>query len=127
MELGRININYEVVILSQYLANPRQGHLHQALHVFIYLDIYKEIFLRFDLTYLDVESPLNSEENPKCRTKEMKEFYPDEEEAISSNAPEPRGKRVQINCFVDADHARNFITRRSQTGIFIYLNMTPIF
>ena len=92
VELGRININYEVAILSQYLANPRQGHLHQALHVFIYLDIYKEIFLRFDLTYLDVKSPLNSEENPKCRTKKMKEFYPDEEEAISSNAPEPRGK-----------------------------------
>ena len=126
MELGRIDISYEVAILSQYLANPRRGHLHQALHVFKYLNIHQEIFLHFDPTYLDVESPLNSENNPKCKTKVMKEFNPDAEEAILSNAPEPRGKVVQINCFIDADHAGNFITRKSQTGILIYLNMAPI-
>ena len=87
-----IYINYEVAILSQYLANPRRGHLHQALHVFKYLDIHKENFLRFDPTYIDVESLLNSENNPKCQTKSMKEFYPDVEEVIQSNAPEPMGK-----------------------------------
>ena len=47
-------------------------------------------------------------------------------EDLPSNAPEPRGKSVQINCFVDADHAGDKITRRSQTGILIYLNQTPI-
>ena len=57
----------------------------------------------------------------------MKEFYPDAEEAIPTNSPEPRGKPVQINCFVDADHAGNTITRRSQTGILIFLNMAPIY
>ena len=125
--MGRIDISYEVAILSQYLANPRRGHLHQALRVFKYLNIHQESFLYFDPTYLDVESPLNSENNPKCKTKAMKDFNPDAEEAILSNAPEPRRKAVQINCFIDADHAGNFITRRSQTGILIYLNMAPIF
>ena len=48
--------------------------------------------MRFDPTYIDIESPLNSENNPKCKTKAMKEFYPDVEEFIQSNAPEPRGK-----------------------------------
>jgi hypothetical protein len=33
---------------------------------------------------------------------------------------------VQINVFVDADHAGNCITRRSHTVILIYLNSAPI-
>jgi hypothetical protein len=31
-----------------------------------------------------------------------------------------------MNVFVDADHASNKITRRSQTGIVIYLDSSPI-
>jgi hypothetical protein len=127
VELGRIDINFEVACLSQYLVNPRRGHLHQALHIFKYLDIHKESFLSFDPTYLDLGVPLNTENNPDCKAKSMKEFYPDAEEAIPSNCPEPRGRPVQINCFVDADHAGNTVTRRSQTGILLYLNMAPIF
>jgi hypothetical protein len=33
---------------------------------------------------------------------------------------------VQFNVFVDADHAGNWMTRRSQTGILLYLNKAPI-
>jgi hypothetical protein len=39
----------------------------------------------------------------------------------------PRGKPIQINCFVDADHAGNKVTRRSHSGILIFLNMAPIY
>ena len=42
------------------------------------------------------------------------------------NMPEPRGKSVNISAFVDADHVGNRITRRSHTGIIIYVNMAPI-
>ena len=56
----------------------------------------------------------------------MKEYYPDAEEASPPNAPEPLGKAIQINAFVDADHASNLVTRRSHTGIIIFLNMAPI-
>jgi hypothetical protein len=38
----------------------------------------------------------------------------------------PRGMPGQINTFVDANHARNRVTRRSHTGILIYLNRAPI-
>lgn len=127
VELGRIDINYEVACLSQYLVNPRRGHLHQALHVFKYLDLHRENFLSFDPTYLDLGEPLDMESNPSSKTKAMKEFYPDAIEALPTNCPEPRGKPVQINTFVDSDHAGNVVTRRSQTGILIYLNMAPIF
>ena len=57
---------------------------------------------------------------------DWKDFYMDAHESIPPNAPEPRGKPVQLNVFVDANHARNRITRRSHTGILIYLNKAPI-
>ena len=31
-----------------------------------------------------------------------------------------------MSCFVDADHARCQATRRSQTGVLIYVNHAPI-
>ena len=40
--------------------------------------------------------------------------------------PEPRGKPAYITAFVDADHAGNRVTQRSQKGILIYLNIAPI-
>jgi hypothetical protein len=54
------------------------------------------------------------------------EFYPDAMEAIPSNAPEARGKPVQINMFCDAAHAIDHVTRRSTTGFIIFLQGTPI-
>ena len=56
----------------------------------------------------------------------MRDLYPDAVEEIPPNAPEPRGQEVQINVFVDADHAGNVVTRWSHSGILIFLNMAPI-
>ena len=42
------------------------------------------------------------------------------------NMPEPKGKSVTISCFVNANHAGNVITRRSQTGIIVYAQNAPI-
>jgi hypothetical protein len=54
------------------------------------------------------------------------DFYPDSDKDIPPNAPKPCGELVQINCFVDADHTGNKVTRRSHSGILIYLNSAPI-
>ena len=56
----------------------------------------------------------------------MKELYPDAVEDKTTNAPPPKGKRVQITCFVDVDHGGDQVTRRSRTGILIYVNKAPI-
>ena len=48
VELRRIDIGFEVSVLSQYMAFPRVGHLMQVLHVFKYLDTHKENMLNFD-------------------------------------------------------------------------------
>jgi hypothetical protein len=43
-------------------------------------------------------------------------------EAIPSNAPEPRGKDVDIRMYVDSNHAGEKRTRRSCTGFFVFVN-----
>jgi hypothetical protein len=40
--------------------------------------------------------------------------------------PEPRGHSVTISAFVDANHAGNVVTRRSHSGIFIFVQNAPI-
>ena len=57
---------------------------------------------------------------------DMKEVYVDAIEDLPPNAPEPPCKSLQINCFVDADHGGDKITRRSQTGIILFGNPAPL-
>ena len=59
-------------------------------------------------------------------TSDWLEFYPDAQEVIPPNAPEPHGKCVQMNVFMDAAHATDVIMWHSVTGILIYLMGAPI-
>ena len=54
------------------------------------------------------------------------EFYKDVKEQIPPDAPEPRGMPIEMTAFVDSDHAADTVTRRSRTGIFIYIQSAPI-
>ena len=54
------------------------------------------------------------------------ELYPDAEEEIPGNGPPPRGTPIYAGCYVDADHSGNLLTRRSHTGIIIFVNNLPI-
>jgi hypothetical protein len=119
VELGRIDIYIDVSLLSSYLAEPRIGHLEQVFHIFSYLKHHMNSHMVFDPNYISWDQASFTESDWKA-------FYHDAKEPIPPNAPEPRGHQVQINAFVDADHAGNRVTRRSHTGILIYLNCAPI-
>jgi hypothetical protein len=126
-ELGRIDILHETSILSQYLAAPRIGHLTQSLNIFYYLKHHDRSWMVLDPTRFDVDwTPRNNEESPQTRAHAMKDIYPDACDELPHNMPVPRGKPVDLNVFVDADHAGNKVTRRSHTGIIIYCNLAPI-
>ena len=47
-------------------------------------------------------------------------------EAIPGDMPKPRGNSMLPYCFVDANHAGNTVTQRSQTGILLFYNRLPI-
>jgi hypothetical protein len=54
------------------------------------------------------------------------EAYPGAEEPTPPNAPELRGSDLIISAYVDADHAGCRATRRSHSGVLIFLNRAPI-
>mmetsp|Transcript_37601 Transcript_37601/g.53010 ORF Transcript_37601/g.53010 Transcript_37601/m.53010 type:complete len:1380 (-) Transcript_37601:246-4385(-) len=119
VELGRIDIQTEVSMLASHLALPREGHLEALLHIYSYLDDRHNSRMVFDPTYPTV----NKDEFQTC---DWKEFYGDVKETIPINAPEPRGKDVDLRLFVDADFAGDKINRRSRTGFIAYINMAPV-
>ena len=57
----------------------------------------------------------------------MRKIYVDANEEFPTNARKPCGQGVQLNCFVDSDHAGDRMTRRSHTGILIFGNSAPLF
>jgi len=124
-ELGRVDILTEVSCLSQYLAEPREGHLIAVYKIFKYLSLRlknskgrnvfngKSMFMDY-ATFNDFDR------------EEWLDFYQDAREELPVKMPEPLGDPVQVLAFVDANHAGNMKTRRSHTGILIYINQAPI-
>ena len=126
-EIGRVDILMEPSMLSTHLAMPRQGHLQQSIHMFKYLKDHNRSKMVFDpLPVYIHDDDLIPEERASYKAKFMAELYPDARELKPKNAPKPRGRSVTITCFVDSDHAGDKITRRSRTGIIIFLNRGPI-
>jgi hypothetical protein len=119
IEIGRVDINVEVSILSSYQAYPREGHLHAAIHLMSFVGHKHNARLAFDPTYPSID--LND-----FIEGEWKEFYGDVAEPMPAYMPKPLGKEVDVRAFVDSDHAGDKRTRRSRTGYLIYLNMALI-
>ena len=106
-EIGRINILMPVLLMSRYLV------------FFAYLKHHPRSTTVFD----DTIPTFRGERFVKC---DWSEFYPDAAEAIPENRPPPRGREVVMSCFVDADHAGCKETRRSHSGILIFVNRAPV-
>ena len=126
IELGRIDVLLETTLLASFLMSPRVGHLVQASNIVSYLRKHQRSTLMMDPTKIDISWRGNSDEHPERKRDIMKTIYRDAEEDIPSNAPPARGESVQINVYCDSDHAGDRVTRRSHTGIIMFVNMSPI-
>jgi hypothetical protein len=118
-ELGRLDIVTPVSLMSRYLSQAREGHLNQVFHIFAYLKEFKRSMLVFD----DTMPEISEARFDQC---DWTEFYPDAAETIPPDMPDAQGKAVKMTCFVDADHAGCNETRRSHTGVIIFVNRAPI-
>ena len=119
-ELGRVDILYEVSLLSSHLALPREGHLEAAFGVFAYLNKHEDSVMVYD------PKPVRVDPEAFITTDWSDSVYGDVKEELPSKALEPRGNSVRMTCLVDASHAGDLSTRRSHTGYIIYLNNAPI-
>ena len=122
VELGRLAIYLEVSLMSQYLANPRAGHLEAVCHIFAFVKKHLQLKIVFDAKDVTLDDSCFAQ----VPIAEWKEFYGDVVEELPPNMPEPLGSPIKITCFVDADHAGNVVTRRSHSGILIFLQNAPI-
>jgi hypothetical protein len=120
-EIGRVDILFEVAILSQYQANPREGHMEQLLHVVAFLKRHPKLTL-----YLSPQLPNVDFGDFQTNRTDFAEMYRDAKEEMPHKIPSPRGRGMTMLAYVDASHAANKVTRRSHTGYVVFLNRAPI-
>jgi Reverse transcriptase (RNA-dependent DNA polymerase) len=121
IEIGRLDIFLETSLLSQYQANPRIGHLEALYHIFAYMKKHPDMGR---IVYDPITPEVN--ENAFVQQADWTEFYGNVVEELPAKMPTPLGNPVTISAFVDANHAGNVITRRSHTGIIIFVQNAPI-
>lgn len=123
VELGRVDMNLEVSMMSSHLALPREGHLECLYHMFAYLKKYHNAEMVFDPTEPVIAKDAFKQQDWTYSTLSEEE----RKEKLPPNAPGPRGKGFVIRCYVDADHAGDSVTRKSRTGFMVYLNNAPVY
>ena len=123
VELGRVDIDVEVSMMSSHLALPRVGHLKEIYHIFAYLSAHSNTEMVFDPTppIIDMSSFERQDWSFSAYgCEELKEELP-------CNMPPPLGPSMTMRIFVDSDHAGDLVTRRSRTGFVVFLNCAPIY
>ena len=119
VEVGRVDILLETSLMSTHFALPRRGHLEKLYHIFGYLKMNPKCKLFFDPQHPNIDERAFEEHD-------WYEFYRDAKERLPSDSLKPRSNMVSTHCFVYSDHTGDKVTRRSQTGILIFVNRAPI-
>ena len=100
---------------------PREGHFVALQRIFGYLKEYPKGQLVIDPTI-----PPDRQKATISSEYDWHEFYPDACEDIPYDMPIPIGSPATLTCYVDADHTRDKVSRRSVTGIVLLMNNTPL-
>ena len=122
VSLGRYDINHAVMSMSRFRAMPRKGHLEALVHLAGYIRRFPNAAIRFRTGIPDHEAEFGKPQHFSW----METPYGDAKEEIPEDAPEPKGKAVRSTSFVDANLLHDVVTGRSCTGIFHFLNQTPL-
>ena len=119
VQLGRIDMITEVLMLSPHLAMPRKGDLSTVFHIFGYLEGKYNTTLVFDPIY-----PTTNQE--QFNTFNWGDVYSGAKQAIPLDISEPSGKPIDLRLYVDSNFAGNKVTHRSLTGFIVYINMAHV-
>ena len=99
--------------------------MQELLHIFAYLKKHLNSEIVFDTSEPDID--MNSFQRQDWSYSIYS--FPGEEtkEVLPPNMSQLLGNGFKIRCFVDADHAGDYLTRRSRTGFIFILNNAPIY
>ena len=119
--LGRFDIAYATSQLSRFTNAPRENHYSAIMRVFGYLQSYPKLSIA-----IDPLPPTGTHEYNSEMRKDMKSEYKDSVEERSINAPIPCFQPLTTTCFVDAGHGGDQGTRRSITGVLLFVGRTVV-
>jgi hypothetical protein len=122
VQLGRTDICYGICSLSRFAAAPRVGHLQRLRRLMGYLKLNPKRYI-----VMDYNDPVLPEPKTKTNVEEFRQVYPDAHEVIDPHSPEALIDEMEINIFVDSDHAHDKKSRRSVTGIIVFMGSTPVY
>ena len=125
VSIGRFDVAYAVSLMARFVACPRQGHLKRAIRIFGYLKKYPNKRIR-----VDSRDPIRSGSEEAWNedlSLELHSAYPDAQEELDPDLPKPLVPELAITVLVDSDHAHDKVTRRSITGLLIFLGRTPVY
>ena len=125
VELGRIDINVEVSMLSSHLVLLQEGNMQELLHIFMYLKKHLNSEMVFDPSEPDIN--MNSFWRQYWTYSICSSPGEELKEVLLPNMSQLLGNGFKIRFFVDADHAGESLTCRSRTGFIVMLNNSPIY
>lgn len=121
----RFDLLLPLYILSSFNAEPRKGYLARLIHLWGYIKGFPNPEVKFD-----ERDPIFNENwlrKNKINVPESALPFPVPDEAFESyNFPPAIFMPLHLMTFFDASWAANLITRRSITGIILYVGRTPI-
>ena len=123
VELGRVDIDVEVSMMSSHLALPREGHLKELYHIIAYLKAHPNAEMVFYPTPIRPDMSMFERQDWSYSAY----GYESLKEELPRNMPNPLGPSMTMRVFVDADHAGDLITCRSRMGFIVFLNNSPIY
>ena len=94
--------------------------MEAVLYIFAYLWKHINQVMLFNLHECEVR------QSAFANFQQWKDLYGEMQEEIPNGLPVPRGREIILTAMVDADHAGNKVTRRSQSGFIIYGNCAPV-
>ena len=106
--------------MSSFCAMPRIGHLDRLKRIVGYLCKFKHYKTRFRVGEPDYTMIQDSTEGWDYTV------YKDAKEIVPDDAPPPKGKRVTITSYFDANLMHDMLTGKACTGILHLFNGTPI-
>ena len=101
---------------------PRVGHFKSMKRIFGHLKAKLQGRILLDTS----DPPIREKAVVSSTGHNWTEFHPDACEDFPQNVPSPERNMATLTCRVDADHARDQVTRKSVTGIVLLMNNTPI-
>ena len=118
--LGKFGSQAQVISISRFRAQPRQGHLERLTRIYAYVIRTKDYASRFRTTKPDY-SYLPDQNFDWAHT-----VYGHVQEIIPNDIPDPLGKTVTMTTTVYANLNHSLATGRSSTGCLHFINHTTI-